>query len=200
MPVGNIETMGSRTLLFLLLGLALAQDAVSGGWGLDALMPTLAQNSGGRASFNEKKFIALLDKPVESSGELVYVRPDHLEKNTLRPRPEYLTLDRGTLSIERRGQKQSLQLNDYSELAAFIESIRGTLAGDRNALERVYRLYLGGSSAHWTLLLLPSSPEMAATISQIKVTGEGAQLRSIEIQQADGDRSVMTIEQIRVVP
>ena len=194
----------SRSLLFLflflLLGLALAPNAFSDGWGLDVLMLTLAQNSGGRASFSEKKFIALLDKPVESSGELVYVRPDHLEKNTLKPQPEHLTLDRGTLSIEHKGQKQSMQLNDYPEIAAFIESIRGTLAGDRNALERVYRLYLGGSSAHWTLLLLPSAPEMAATISQIKITGEGALLRSIEIQQADGDRSVMTIEQIRAGP
>lgn len=192
--------MGSRRLLFLWLVLTLGQNAAADGFGLDTLLPILAQNSGGRARFSEQKFIRLLDKPVESSGELVYAKPGHLEKNTLKPQPEHLTLDHGTLSIERKGQKYSVQMNDYPGLAAFIESLRGTLAGDRAALERIYRLYLGGSAAHWTLLLLPSSPDMSALIRQIKITGEAAQLRSIEIQQADGDRSVMGIEPIRAEP
>ena len=192
--------MGPRILFFLLLVSVLAHASLAADWGLDDLMSALAQKSDGRARFSEKKFIAMLDKPVESSGYLVYVRPGHLEKNTLKPLPERLTLESGTLSIEQTGQKQSLQLSDYPELASFIESLRGTLAGDRNALERVYRLYLGGSSTHWTLLLLPSAPEMAATISQIKITGAGDQLRSIEIQQMDGDRSVMDIKQIVAAP
>ena len=38
--------------------------------------------------------------------------------------------------IERGRQKHTLQLQDYPELAAVIDSIRGTLAGDRKALER----------------------------------------------------------------
>jgi hypothetical protein len=192
--------MGLRRLLFLWLVLACGQAAAADGFGLDELLSALAQSSGGRTRFSEQKFISLLDQPVESSGELVYAKPGHLEKNTLNPQAEHLTLDNGILSIERKGQKKSVQLNDYPELAVFIESLRGTLAGDRAALERVYRLYLGGSSAHWTLLLLPSSPEMSAVIRQIKITGEAAQLRSVEIQQADGDRSVMRIEPIRTEP
>ena len=192
--------MGPRRLLFLWLVLAWGQNAAAGGFGLDELLPALAQSSGGRARFSEKKFISLLDQPVESSGELVYARPGHLEKNTFKPQPERLTLDNGTLTIERKGQKKSVQLNDYPELAAFIESLRGTLAGDRAALERVWRLYLGGSSAHWTLLLLPSAPAMSSVISRIKITGEGAQLRTVEIQQADGDRSVMSIEPVGAAP
>ncbi len=192
--------MGSHRLLFLWLVLIWGQYATAAGFGLDELLPILAQNSGGRARFSERKFISLLDKPVESSGELVYVKPDHLEKNTIKPQAEHLTLDNGILSIEREGQKKSVQMKDYPEIAAFIESLRGTLAGDRAALERIYRLYLGGSAVHWTLLLLPSSPEMSAIISQIKITGEAAQLRGIEIQQADGDRSVMSIEPIRAEP
>ncbi len=192
--------MGSRYLLLLWLMLMQGQNAAAEDFGLDTLLPILAQNRGGRARFSERKFISLLDKPIESSGELVYAKPDHLEKNTLKPQPEHLTLDNGILSVERKGQKKSVQMNDYPELAIFIESLRGTLAGDRAALERIYRLFLGGSAAHWTLLLLPSAPEMSAIISQIKITGESAQLRSIEIQQADGDRSVMSIEPIREEP
>ena len=169
-------------------------------WGLDTLMQTLARHKGGRATFSEKKFIAMLNTPVESSGELVYVAPGHLEKNTLKPKPEYLTLDQGVLSIIREGKKQTLLLSDYPDIAAFIDSIRGTLAGDRSALERVYRLFLGGSYSHWTLILLPSSPDMLASISRINIIGEAEWIRSVEILQADGDRSVMSIEPVKSSP
>ena len=184
----------------LWLCLSLALDAAAGDWGLDSLMRTLAQHKSGKAAFTEKKFIALLDKPVESSGELVYVAPDHLEKNTFKPIPEFMVLDHGILNIESEGQKHTLPLGEYPEIAAFIDSIRATLAGDRTALERTYHLFLGGSSAHWTLVLLPYAPDMAALISRINIAGEDGLVRSIEIVQADGDRSVMGISQVETPP
>lgn len=51
-------------------------------------MTELARNQGGRAHFTERKYIALLDKPVVSSGEMRYTAPDYLEKRTLTPRLE----------------------------------------------------------------------------------------------------------------
>ena len=40
-------------------------------WDIDQLMQSLALTRTDRASFVEKKYIAILDRPVESSGELV---------------------------------------------------------------------------------------------------------------------------------
>ena len=93
-------------------------------WDIDQLMRGLAQIHSSHASFVEKKFIAMLDQPVESSGELFYTAPDHLEKRTLKPKRESMILDRGTLVIERGRQKHELQLQEYPALAAFIDSIR----------------------------------------------------------------------------
>ena len=157
-------------------------------------MQELAQRGAERALFVEKKFIAILDRPLESSGELRYVPPDRLEKRTLRPKPELLVLDRERLSVERGKQTQTLRLSDYPEIAAFVESLRGTLAGDRKALERVYRLELHGDRERWTLVMFPSDARLAAMVLRIDVTGTRDRVRSIEILQADGDRSVMTVE------
>ena len=165
-------------------------------WDIDQLMRGLAQTHSSRASFAEKKFIAMLDKPVESSGELFYSAPDHLEKRTLKPKAESMAVDAGTLIIERGHQKHQLQLQDYPELAAFIDSIRGTLAGDRKALERNYRLSLDGSAEHWTLQLLPTDEKMQAVVKRIRITGVRATVRSIEITQTDGDSSLMLIEKL----
>ena len=163
-------------------------------WDIDQLMRGLAQTHSSRASFVEKKFIAMLDRPVESSGELVYTAPDRLEKRTLKPKPESMILERGILVIERGRQKHRLQMQDYPELAAFIDSIRGTLAGDRNALERHYRLSLDGTAEQWILQLLPVNEKMQAVVKRIRIAGARDAVRSIEITQADGDSSLMLIE------
>ena len=184
-----------RILFTLALFPAISQAA---DWDIDQLMRGLAQNRSGRASFVEKKSIAMLDKPVESSGELFYSAPDHLEKRTFKPKPESMTLDAGTLIIERGRQKHHLQLQDYPELAAFIDSIRGTLAGDRKALERNYRLSLDGTVERWTLQLLPTDEKMQAVVKRIRIAGVRDTVRSIEITQADGDSSQMLIEKLAV--
>ncbi|MEO7400941.1 MAG: LolA-related protein [Polaromonas sp.] len=186
----------ARAVALLGLGLVLSalSPAVFAAWDLQQLMDTLAQNKSGRTTFVEKKYIAILDKPVESSGELVYTAPDGLEKRTLKPKPEAMVIKGDDLFIERGHQKHRLQLQAYPELAAFIDSIRGTLAGDRKALERSYRLSLEGTDQRWTLRLLPLNEKMAASIQRISITGAREQVKSIEITQADGDSSVMTIE------
>ena len=158
------------------------------------LMDSLAQHPQGAATFNETKYLAILDQPVESSGELLFIAPSRLEKRTLKPRLETMVLDGDTLTLERGRRKHVLQLKDYPEVAGMIESIRATLAGDRQALERVYRLTLEGSEAGWTLVLTPLDPRVGAVIARIRMEGAKDVVRSVEILQADGDRSLMTIE------
>lgn len=177
--------------------LMLASLTVHGAeWGVDQLMESLAQIRSNRATFTEKKFIAILDRPLESSGELLYVAPDRLEKRTLKPRPESMILERDMLLLERGRQKHRLQLSEQPELAAFIDSIRGTLAGDRKALERNYRLSLEGSAEQWTLQLQPLHEKMLAVIKHVRMAGTRDAVHSIEISHADGDRSLMQIERM----
>ncbi len=188
-----------RVMRQLLLALALMPVPVIGRaaeWDIDQLMHGLAQTHFDHVRFVEKKSIAMLDKPVESSGELFYTAPDHLEKRTIKPKAESMTVDGGTLVIERGRQKHRLPLQDYPELAAFIDSIRGTLAGDRKALERNYRLSLAGTVEHWTLQLLPVDEKMQAVVKRIRIAGRRDAVRSVEITQADGDSSLMLIEKL----
>lgn len=196
-PNFTVPSLCRMRYLFATLILLLPPAAShASAWNIDQLMQGLAQVHSGHASFIEKKSIAMLNKPVESSGELLYTAPDHLEKRTFKPKAENMTVDADTLLIERGRQKYRLQLQDYPELAAFIDSIRGTLAGDRNALERNYRLNLEGSVEHWILQLLPTDKKMLTVVKHIRISGVGDEVRSIEITQADGDSSLMNIEKL----
>lgn len=166
-------------------------------WTLDQLLSSLSQVKTARATFVEKKYISTLDAPVESSGEMLYTAPDRLEKRTLKPKPESMLLDRDTLTLERGRKKYSMQLSDSPELAALIESIRGTLAGDRKALENSYLVTLQGGRANWTLQLTPTDLAAQQKVKQISLRGANELIKEIEVMQADGDRSVTTIEALK---
>jgi outer membrane lipoprotein-sorting protein len=180
-------------LALSLLALGACGRATAADWNVSRLMQSLAQQRGGKVAFSEKKYIALLDRPVESSGELVYQPPARMEKRTLKPNFESLVLDRDTLVVERGKQKYTLQLQQYPEITAIVESIRSTLAGDLKALERQYRVDLQGDPERWTLTLLPSDARIAAIVQRIQISGTRDELRQIEMLLADGDRSVMNI-------
>jgi len=157
-------------------------------------MHLLAMRQHGQVEFVEQQFIAILDHPVESSGVLRYDAPDRLEKRTLKPHEESLVLAGGVLTVERGRSKRVLDLHSYPQALPFVESIRATLAGDRAALERIFRLDFSGDLAHWSLALVPLDPRMAKSVAEVRIEGAQDQLLTVEIRQPDGDHSLMSIK------
>ena len=160
---------------------------------LDQVMGMLAMRQHGRVEFIEQQFLAVLSHPIESSGELRYDAPDRLEKRTLKPHAETLVLTGGVLSVERANSRRVMDLHTYPQVLPFVESIRATLAGDRKALERLFRLDFTGSVSRWTLTLVPLESKVKQSVSQVRIEGAGDQLLRVEIRQPDGDRSLMTL-------
>jgi hypothetical protein len=179
-------------VIVLLLGMTTPTPSFAA-WDVDALMALLRAHPPGTAHFDETKEMALLDRPLESSGELVFTPPDRLEKHVTSPGDERVVADRERLVVEHGGRRQELRLADYPQVAVLIESIRGTLAGDRAALERTYTLELSGAAPSWRLVLRPRDAAAAKLVTRVTIEGSQAEVRRVAIDQADGDRSLMRI-------
>ena len=164
---------------------------------LSELMRLLAQNTSGQARFTETRTSSLLDKPLQSSGELRYEAPARFIKQTRKPVAENLRVDGSVLQIERNGKTRTVELESIPEAMAIIDSVRGTLLGDRRALERVFAVEARGTLSGWTLSLLPTDPRVAQTISHVQVQGAERDVLGIEVLYADGDRSSTRIEPLR---
>ena len=177
----------------LLLALALSAPAQAADWSVATLFQMIAKERPGRATFHERKYMALLDRPLESSGELAFTPPDRLEKRTLKPREERVVVDSERVTLERGGKRHSLGLRENPAVAVLVESIRATLAGDLAALNRAYSAGLEGTPEKWRLTLRPLDPSAIELVERIDIEGEKAVVRVVEIRQAGGDRSVMTI-------
>jgi hypothetical protein len=170
-----------------------ATPAVDASAGLDQLLALLAAKRSSRVSFTEVHEMAMLTRPLQSSGELVYEAPGHLEKRTLKPKTETLVLENGVLSATRGRHKYELHLADYPQVVPFVESVRATLAGDRAALERYFTVDFQGDLDHWTLTLVPKDATVARHVAQIHISGERDAVHTVEIREPDLDRTVMTV-------
>jgi hypothetical protein len=180
-------------MMLRVAGLLLLAALGGAGSELDQVMALLAQRQHGRVEFIEQQFLAVMKRPIESSGELRYDAPDRLEKRTLLPKQETLELAGGILTTQRGARRRVLDLHRYPQILPFVESIRATLAGDRAALERVFRVEFAGSVERWSLTLTPLDQELLRTVQLVQIDGSRDQLRHVEIRQADGDRSLMTL-------
>jgi outer membrane lipoprotein-sorting protein len=162
---------------------------------LKGIMSQLAKVASAKSDFTEQKFVKLLNAPVESSGTLFYQAPDRFEKYTKKPIEEKMTVERDTVTLEQiaRKKQQKLFVGNYPALAAIIDAMRGALSGNLAALQTTFKISAEGNARQWTLKLVPIDAEQLAYIQAIRVSGKGDFIDAIEILQADGDRSLMSM-------
>ena len=178
----------------LLSGIALPAPAAES-WGLEDLFAGFAKIPGSNARFTETREIGMLTAPLESSGTLSYRRPDFLEKRTLQPQPEGLRLEGDRLTLTQAdGASRTLSVSAMPEIQTYVESIRATLRGDVPSIMRFYEVALEGAPQDWRMRLTPRAEEARKIVQRIVIAGGATTLRRIEVLQADGDRSVMTIQ------
>ena len=154
---------------------------------------TLAAVDASRARFSDVRTIAALGTPIERRGTLAYARPGRLDMVVEAPVAERLTIADGKLTVEARGATRVVDLATQEPLFAWIEGIRATLAGDETALRRHFEPSVSGTLAGWSLGLVPRDLRLRSIVARITIAGERERIRSIEIDEVSGDRSVMTI-------
>ena len=171
-----------------------ARAQATKGFDLDALMALLAQRKSGEARFTEERTVTGFDSPLRSSGTLSFSAPDRFARETLEPRRERLEVVGNQLRLERGGRVRTLSLDAVPELAALVEGLRGTLTGNAALLRRHFEVRVGGQASLWTLTLSPLDTQLAVQVRQLQLAGAGTDLRSVDLQLAGNERSLMLIE------
>jgi outer membrane lipoprotein-sorting protein len=161
---------------------------------LAQLMKTLAAVRAGEASFVERREVAMLDRTLESSGRLSFEVPDTFVRETLKPSRQRMAVAGNTLTLNEGGRTRTMELDAAPEAAVVVEAIRGTLTGNRDALERHFTASVTGTAERWSLELVPREARLRGQVAAVRVSGEQALVREVAVLLADGDRSVMTIE------
>jgi hypothetical protein len=162
---------------------------------LTSVMNRLAAVKSAKADFTEKKFVKLLNAPVESTGVLVYLAPDRFEKHTKNPVEERMTVERDTVTLDNvaKKKKQQIFIPQFPALAAIVDAMRGALSGNLPQLQQAFSIKASGTNQRWKLHLVPLEANQYAYIHAVDVAGRDDFIESIEILQSDGDRSIMSM-------
>ena len=158
------------------------------------LMQMLAQVKAGEATFVETRNVAMLERPLESSGRLWFEAPDTFVRETLKPRRERMAIVGNNLTMSLGNRRRTVPLDSVPEAAVILEAIRATLTGNREALEHNFSATVSGGPQRWSLELVPLDARLLAQVTSVRVAGRHATVRVVTVTMADGDRSVMNIE------
>ena len=186
--------MRRTSLCAALATLALLASPAWAAFDLATLAGLLAQKKTAETRFTEERFVSGIDGPLRASGTLSFTAPDRFARHTLEPRPESMEVVGNTVTLKRGPRVRQMAVDAVPELTALIEAMRGTLNGDSATLQKHFKTRVDGSAALWTLTLTPLDSRLATQVRELKIAGQGSDLRSIELWLAGGDRSLMLIE------
>jgi hypothetical protein len=141
-----------------------------------------------KAHFSEEKRIALLARPLRSTGALYFDRTRGIARVTTTPRAERVILSTTSLRIERDKKVEEIPLDKSKALKAFSLVFPRILRGERAELEAAFALDLQGKAKEaWTLVLTPTDPALCGLVSRVVLSGQGAEVASLQVVEANGD-------------
>ena len=163
---------------------------------LGALMQLLGTIKAGEATFTESRRVEMLERSLQSSGTLSFESPDRFVRETLKPRQERIAVVGDVVTLSSGSRSRTVTLDSMPEAAVIFEAIRGTLTGNREALEQHFKASVSGSAQRWSLELVPRDALLREQVLSVRVSGVRSLVREMLVVMADGDRSVMTIEPV----
>jgi outer membrane lipoprotein-sorting protein len=165
---------------------------------LEALMAGMAETSGVRARFVERKQIALLSEPIETRGTLVFVPPDRLRRSTAEPSRSELVIAGGRFAFQDAAGADAVDLSASPLARQFVESFIVLFNGDLAKLRERYEPEFAATGDAWSLSLRPRQRPLSDLIERITLAGVGPLLRSMEMLERDGDRTTTSFSEVEV--
>lgn len=149
----------------------------------------LAQAKGVRAQFVQTQSLQAMQKPLVSSGTLLFLRDQgalwRMEQPT---RMTYVMTDTGVTTLDANDKPMARGARNAAGVAQVSRMMRAMLAGDLSALYSQFNVNAQGNASRWHLRLIPAQPQLAQALRGLDLTGD-TYLRSIRIQSANGDET-----------
>lgn len=166
---------------------------------LEALLEAFASMPGLEARFVQRKHIEMLSDPLVSRGRLHFAQPGHLARIVEEPRRSRVVITPDELRIEEDEETRTLDLGSRPDVKLFVESFVRLLAGDREALERIYRIEFerrGDDGEGWRLRLVPTTKALRELVTRMVILGEGLHVHELRVREASGNRTVTRFEDV----
>ncbi len=161
----------------------------------------LAQAKGVRAQFTQTQTLSAMNKPLVSTGTLVFVRERGVIWQIDTPyKATYVITDAGVTEVNANGQRVNTNRPQQGArgVAQVSKMMRAMLGGDLSALYSQFDVKADGTPAQWRMQLTPNQPQLAQAIKGLQMEG-GDYLKSLRITLANGDATQIEFAGSKVV-
>lgn len=149
--------------------------------------------------FSEDKRVALLARPLKSTGMIYFDRAKGVVRKTSTPRPGEVMVTNDVVRIRDGRRVETIPLAKSRELRAFAMVFPTILRGDRAELEHSFEMGLyGREKGWWAIAFTPRSDALRAMITRVLVFGRGTDIISFQVSEASGDRTDTQLSDIAV--
>lgn len=141
-----------------------------------------------RYKFSEQKRIALLARPLTSTGTIYFDRDRGIARLAETPRRQQVVLTKTSLRIKTDKRSEEIPLDKSKDLRAFALIFPTLLRGERAALETSFDVGLYGKSGDWwALAFTPKTESLRALVRRVVVFGKAGEVVSLQVTEASGD-------------
>lgn len=150
------------------------------------------------ATFTEQKHVALLARPLTSSGTIVFDRDKGIVRAVVKPKPQTVILTRTSLKLIKGKTVEEIPLDKSKDLKAFALIFPTLLRGERAALEKSFDIGLYGSEGDWwALTFAPKSAALKKFVTTVTVIGKTTDAVALRIVEASGDSTETQLSDVR---
>jgi hypothetical protein len=194
-----------KRLVLLLPLLAFVPTSTAGAAAAVAEQPTDARSllakmstvSGLEARFVEKKKLALLKAPLVSEGRIYYTRGGYMARVVEKPIASTVRIGPTKLQVIDDAGKKDVDLRSRPDIKTFVESFVHVVAGDYDALAKVYKLsFASEGDDAWLLTLEPTSETLSKLVTKLEVRGKGFAPHTNRVLEAAGDSTEIALHSV----
>ena len=145
------------------------------------------------AEFNQEKRIAVLLKPLLSSGKLFFSVDDGLCIETEKPFYNLLSITPTAVFQKDQDLEKTSVLPEGEALASNLSSIfLAVFSGDHALLESNFHLFAAGDPDNWKIGLKPRDRLVRSFLQSIVLTGNSS-ITAVEFLEENGDLTVISL-------
>jgi hypothetical protein len=159
------------------------------------------RGQGFTSRFAETKHIGLLQRPLHSTGQLVFIPRQGLYRQLNSPfQQEILITDSAIYQRHASGVTETLALSKLPAAKAFVEAFLAVFSGSWDTLHTHFHVYFAAHGFAWQLGLKPAHTMMAKLVSCLVLDGEQERLAALHLQETNGDITFDRFLDARILP
>ena len=183
--------------MILALSLLASAGAPAGAAGAEAsleqVMHSLAESGSVRATYRERRYVALLEEPIETGGTLFFQPPDRMARRVESPERAWMAIRDDEVVLRNSRGEQRIDLGRSEVARSLVDGLAVVLRGDVALLTARYDVSFRADESRWQIGLTPRADRSRTVIASLVIDGAGDEIHRIEVREAGGDSTVTEV-------